>query len=153
MADYVTYIRGMVGHSPVFMGAAVTAILDERGRVLLERRGSSDKWGFPGGLAELGESLDEAAVRETYEELGIKTEIDALIGIYTKYAAKCANGDEFQPITALFRGHIVSGDMRCDGVETTEARFFGKDELPEIYSEQHKAMAEDLFSGRTGVYR
>lgn len=151
--DYVSYIRSMVGHKPVFMGAACVAVCDERGRVLLERRGSSDRWGFPGGLAELGESLEETAVREAYEELGIRTQVESLIGIYSKFSAKCSNGDEFQPITALFRAHIVSGEIKCDGEETTEARFFAKDELPEIYCEQHKAMAEDLFSGRVGTYR
>lgn len=102
---------------------------------------------------ELGESLEEAAVRETYEELGIKVKIEFLVGVYSKYTAKCDNGDEIQPITALFRAHIAEGEIRCDGVETIEARYFAKEELPEIYSEQHKAMIEDLFSGRVGVYR
>lgn len=151
--DYVSYIRGMVGQKPVFLCAAVSIIEDENGGIFLERRGSSDKWGLPGGLAELGESLDETAVREAFEETGLRIAVDGLIGIYSKYHAVCKNGDEFQSVCALFKAHITGGELSCDGVETTEARFFPRDGLPEIYSEQHRDMIEDHLSGGTGFFR
>ncbi len=151
--DYVSYIRGMVGHKPVFLCAAVSVIENDRGEIFLERRGSSDRWGLPGGLAELGESLEETAVREALEETGLEIKADRLLGIYTKYFAKCANGDEFQSVTALFKAHITGGELKCDGVETTEARYFKKDELPEIYCQQHRDMLNDYLNGKIPNYR
>jgi len=38
---------------------------------------------FPSGRLDLGESLPDAAVRETLEETGVSVEITGLVGIYT----------------------------------------------------------------------
>ena len=55
------------------------AILDSSNRLLLTRRAMSLKifpnaWVMPGGHVDLGESLEEAVIREIYEETGIKIE-------------------------------------------------------------------------------
>ncbi|MBQ8967222.1 NUDIX domain-containing protein [Ruminococcus sp.] len=152
MADYITYLRSMVGHEKVFMAAACAAVGDDEGRILLQKR-KSGLWGLPGGIAELGEALHETAVREAYEETGLEVEPEVLIGIYSKYEAVCANGDKLQPVTALFRCKVTGGELRCDENETLELRYFSREELPEIYSLQHKDMIEDYFSGKAGNFR
>jgi ADP-ribose pyrophosphatase YjhB (NUDIX family) len=54
------------------------------GDVLLIRRSDNQNWTVPGGGAiDLGESMVQAAVRETKEETGIDCEITGLVGIYT----------------------------------------------------------------------
>ena len=40
-------------------------------------------WGVPGGAIDLGESVAQAAVRETREESGIDCEITGVVGIYS----------------------------------------------------------------------
>lgn len=152
MADYISYIRGMVGHELIIMTAACTIVEDGEGRILLQKR-PSGKWGLPGGIAELGEALHETAVRETFEETGLKVTVRELVGIYSKYSVECANGDKLQPVVALFRVDIQGGELTADGGETLELRYFGKDELPEIYCAQHKDMIADHFTGKTGFYR
>lgn len=62
---------------------------------------------FFGGLVELGESLEEAAIREVKEESGYNVEITSLYGIYSKYFAIYSNGDEAQTVCTLFRAKIV----------------------------------------------
>jgi len=47
------------------------------------RRTDNDNWAVPGGGMDLGESITDAAVRETREETGISCEITGLVGIYT----------------------------------------------------------------------
>lgn len=152
MADYISYLRKMVGHELVIMTAGCAAIGDGEGRLLLQRR-ESGLWGLPGGIAELGERLDETAVREAFEETGLRVEVGELIGIYSGYQATCANGDKIQPMVALFRADAVGGELFADGGETLELRYFGKDELPEIFSAQHRDMIADYFTGKTGFFR
>lgn len=52
-------------------------IVDDEDRVLLVQRGHEPmqgRWSIPGGLVELGETLDEALRRETHEETGLAIE-------------------------------------------------------------------------------
>jgi ADP-ribose pyrophosphatase YjhB (NUDIX family) len=60
---------------------------DGDGRVILLRRGfdpGQGLWTFPGGFVDLGESVEEAARRETEEELGIEIELGPLVGVYSR---------------------------------------------------------------------
>jgi 8-oxo-dGTP pyrophosphatase MutT (NUDIX family) len=58
-------------------------VTNPAGEVLLIRRSDNDNWAVPGGAIDLGESLVQAAVRETREETGIDCEVTGLVGIYT----------------------------------------------------------------------
>ena len=66
------------------MVASVNVVVtNAAGEVLLIRRSDNDNWAVPGGAIDLGESLVQAAVRETREETGIDCEVTGLSGIYT----------------------------------------------------------------------
>lgn len=58
------------------VGVGVVIVND--GKLLLIKRGaepSLGRWSFPGGVVELGESVRDAAVRETKEECGLDVEL------------------------------------------------------------------------------
>ncbi len=59
------------------------AVIEERGRVLLARRGPgrnlAGKWEFPGGKVEPGETPEESLARELEEELAIRTRVGELL--------------------------------------------------------------------------
>jgi 8-oxo-dGTP diphosphatase len=60
---------------------------DGHGKLILMRRATEPgrgRWTMPGGFVDLGESVEDAAVRECDEELGIRIELDALIGVYSR---------------------------------------------------------------------
>src|ERR671928_1580444 len=65
---------------------AVAVVLgDEHGVLLGKRRidPGSGRWSFPAGYVNRGEVLEEAAVREVEEELGVQVQLDRLIGVYS----------------------------------------------------------------------
>lgn len=144
--DYLTFIRSKVGHDKIFLNAACGAILDDKGRVLLERRADRNMWGFPGGIMELGETFVETARREVWEETGLDVEVRDLIGTYSGYHDSFPNGDTAQSITVLFLCKIISGTLTADNMETLELKFFGKDEMPQMVNQQHTDMFHDVFT-------
>lgn len=71
----------------------VLAVVVRDGRLLLVKRGrepDKGKWGFPGGLVELGETVAQAATRELMEETGVRAEagtVAEIIDVVTPDAA------------------------------------------------------------------
>jgi len=77
------------GYLAYFNPKPVAAVIpvDAAGQVILLRRGfdpGRGLWTFPGGFTELGESVQDAARRETEEELGIAIELGPLVGVYSR---------------------------------------------------------------------
>lgn len=79
MANYINWIRSRVGHEKVILVFAGGCLFDEDGKVLLQKRGDSGKWGFPGGAIELGETPEETAARELKEETGLDVEVKDIL--------------------------------------------------------------------------
>ena len=94
-----------------------------------------------GGLVEMNETYEEAALREIREETGLEVKLDSFIGIFHNHNMVWSNGDAAHVISAMFTAEIVSGEPRIDE-ESYELRFFGADELPELFAEDHIAALE-----------
>jgi ADP-ribose pyrophosphatase YjhB (NUDIX family) len=71
-------------------------VTNEAGDILMIRRSDNDNWAVPGGAIDLGESVTQAAIRETKEETGIDCEITGLVGIYSdpKHVIHYTSNDE-----------------------------------------------------------
>lgn len=92
--------------APVHHFASV-ALVDRRGWVLLQERDSRprvdpDRWGYPGGGVEPGESYEQAAYRELEEETGVRLEPGTLelVGEFSFWSEPCGDTDEFALFTA-----------------------------------------------------
>lgn len=142
--DYIKWIRSKVGHEKIILNFAGGCIFNDKGEVLLQRRGDSNKWGFPGGAIELGETPQMAAIREVKEETGLDVEVGELIGIYTDCDLEYANGDKVQSICMVFKLNIIGGKMLCDKKETLALEYFSLDNMPEMFCKQHEEMALDI---------
>ena len=119
---------------------------DERGRVLLQKRGDSCMWGFPGGAIEIGETPEQAAIRELKEETGLDVEVQSLLGVYTDSDMRYPNGDQAHSICIVYRLKAIAGSLRCDQDETIDLKYFALDELPDMFCKQHEEIKRDLRS-------
>jgi ADP-ribose pyrophosphatase YjhB (NUDIX family) len=63
--------------------AVNVVVVNDAGEILLIRRTDNGNWALPGGAIDLGESVAQAAVRETLEESAIECAITGLVGIYS----------------------------------------------------------------------
>jgi 8-oxo-dGTP pyrophosphatase MutT (NUDIX family) len=128
---YIRELRELVGHRPIIMvGSGVLLVRDNQ--VLLQRRKDNGLWGIPGGSLEPGESLEEAATRETFEEVGVV--IDKLT-LFKVYSGKdqfytYPNGDQIYDVCVAFLTHDFHGELQADPSEVLELAFFPVDKLP-----------------------
>jgi ADP-ribose pyrophosphatase YjhB (NUDIX family) len=92
--DYIRWLRERIGPEPVWLVYATALIVDEAGRILLQRRADFEAWGLPGGVMEPGESLLQALHREVREETGLSIRVERLIGLYTspEFMVRYPNG-------------------------------------------------------------
>jgi 8-oxo-dGTP pyrophosphatase MutT (NUDIX family) len=99
--------------------------------LLLIRRTDNDNWAMPGGAVDIGESLAQAAVRETWEETGIDCEITGLSGIYTDpghVMLYTSNGEVRQEFSIVLTARSTGGQP-APSSETSEVRWVSLDQI------------------------
>ena len=87
-------------------------VTNHSGQILLIRRTDNDNWALPGGAIDIGESLPQAALRETREETGIDCEITGLSGIYTDpghVILYTSNGEVRQEFSIVLTARATGG--------------------------------------------
>ncbi|WP_028476078.1 NUDIX domain-containing protein [Nocardia sp. CNY236] len=108
-------------------------IIDSEGRILMQRRGDSGNWSLPGGIMEIGETLEQCVVRETKEETGLDIEITGLLGIYTDpgHVIEYSDGEIRQEFAITYYGRAIGGHIEVSS-ESTSVRFLGLEELEKL---------------------
>ena len=97
------------------------------GKILLVRgRFSRQKWALPGGGVKHNESYEQAAVRETLEEIGLNIH-------NLRYLGKANSHESYAKFSVrVFVAHASDYDIRCN-FEMMEARWLNMNYLPEEY--------------------
>ncbi|WP_431844412.1 NUDIX hydrolase [Lysinibacillus fusiformis] len=101
-------------------------------------------WGLPGGLMDLGESFEEVAKREVFEETGLVVENLKLLNVFSgsEYYFKVPNGDELYSVTAVYYTKDISGEMKIDYSESEKMQYFSINNLPNELSDEYRGFIE-----------
>ncbi|MBA4384297.1 MAG: hypothetical protein C0410_06145 [Anaerolinea sp.] len=100
--------------------------IEKDGCLLLVQRGIEpwkDKWYMPAGFLEINEEPEQAAVREAFEETGLRVKTLSLAGVYTYNDDPRGNG-----ILFLYEAEIVGGKMQVSD-ETVQIAFLSPREI------------------------
>lgn len=130
--EYYKFLRQYVGHQPIILPGSVVIMLNSANEVLLQKRYDGG-WGLPGGLMELGESLEDTAKREVLEETGLIITDLQLLGVFSgpDCYLKVSNGDELYSVTAVYYTRNVHGDLVIDYNESETMHYFSLSHLPQ----------------------
>ncbi|MEW9033144.1 MAG: NUDIX domain-containing protein, partial [Planifilum fimeticola] len=108
---------------------AVSAVVtDSDGRILLHKRSDNFLWSLPGGAMELGESVEQAVIREVKEETGFDVEVLRCTGIYSDpgHVIAFSDGEVRQQFSICFACRIVGGELSVSS-ESVQVRFFTRE--------------------------
>jgi 8-oxo-dGTP diphosphatase len=122
-------VQGREYPSRPILGAAV---LVRRGDAFLFLRRAlppnEGRWTIPGGVVEVGERVEDAAVREALEETGLEVKIDGLLGVADDLHYDGAGKVRYHFVVVDFVGTSESGDVRLNR-ESSGSRWVGLDGL------------------------
>ena len=131
--NYVQYLRQYVGHNPILTAGTGILVFNKNNELLLQLRADYNLWSLPGGSMELGESFEETAKRELFEETGLIANKLKMINVLSgKETFRIyPNGDQLYDITAVYEVTDFIGELKIDGNETKQLKWFKINELPE----------------------
>ena len=124
---------------------AVDGIVEEDNKILLIKRKNNpfkNCFALPGGFVECGETVENAVVREVYEETGLITKVKGLLGVYSS-PDRDPRG---HVISIVFILDIVEGNLKA-GDDAKEAKFFDINNLPKLAFD-HKKIIEDYLCAK-----
>ena len=104
--------------------AASAVVVDDLGRILLQRRSDNGLWSIPGGAMEIGETIAETAVRETREETGLEVRPLYVIAVYSdpRHVVEYVDGEVRQQFSVCFACEVIGGELSTSD-ESSEVTF------------------------------
>ncbi|MCG8483912.1 MAG: NUDIX hydrolase [Clostridia bacterium] len=139
MSGYIQNIRSKIGHDRLITVGAGVFVYKE-GQVLLQKRKDNKCWAMHGGAVEIGETTEEAAKRELWEETGLIANNLELLGVFSgkDMLYTYPNGDKVYIIGINYVCKDFSGDLLTETNETLSLKWFDINKLPEEISPPDK---------------
>ena len=114
----------------------------ERGLVLVDRKNPPYGNALPGGFIDLGESAEQAAVREAFEETNLRVKLTGLLGVYS-----APDRDPRQhTISTVFIAEPLNPEQLRAGDDAAKVAFYSMEALPALVFDHAKILAD--FKGR-----
>jgi HAD superfamily hydrolase (TIGR01549 family) len=113
----------------------IRGVVFENNKILLIKEKIDGAWALPGGWADIGYSPSEIAVKEIQEEAGFVVEPLRLLAVLDKKFH--SHPPSPYHVYKMFIHCAIVGGSAQSGVETSEVRFFGENELPPLSVERN----------------
>lgn len=139
--------------TPLLAADAIIQLIDQPGKpfVLIERAYPPYGWAIPGGFVDVGETLEQAAIREAKEETCLDITLTALLGIYSNPKRDSRN----HTVTAVYIAEAVGLPQAADDAKNFGLFTFSN--LPELLAFDHALVLDDfknfLATGRVAPLR
>lgn len=118
----------------------------EGGIVLVERKHPPFGWAIPGGFVDYGESFEQAAVREAFEETGLKVDLEKQFHTYSDPGRDARMHTASTVFIASASGTPKGGD------DAKRAEIFTRESLPELAFD-HAGILADYFADKDGKFK
>lgn len=119
---------------PFVPRVAVGALVVDAGKLLMICRGhapNSGVWAIPGGIVEIGETLQEAAERETFEETGLRVKAGEPVFAFEVIEKNEQGRVRFHYVVVDLKADLVEGEL-CPGDDAREARWVSPAEMTSL---------------------
>ena len=116
-----------------FYVGAHALILDKHNKVLITKRSANDdympsKWDLPGGSVDMGETVEDALVREVKEETNINITVVCPIYLHTDLSYI----PDKQFVQVIYKCDYIDGDIILDYDEHEEYQWIEYDEIGKL---------------------
>ncbi len=106
--------------------------------VLIKRKNPPHGWALPGGFVDYGESVEDAAVREAREEVGIEVELEALLGVYSSPD----RDPRHHTLSVVFMAPLGDPSRMRAGDDASQTCLFPLDSLPPMAFDHAKILMD-----------
>ncbi len=132
ISPHVARLRSLVGTELLQLPSVAVLPVNPSGKVLLVRHADTGLWGVLGGALELDEAPEDAAIRETREEIGVCPTITRLVGAFSgpEYRVEYSNGDQVSYVVITYEAQLGSADLVPDGEEVVASSWFSPAAIP-----------------------
>ncbi|PEX82612.1 NUDIX domain-containing protein [Bacillus cereus] len=133
MSLYYKKIREQLGNELIFMPSVAAVIKNKQGDTLFQYPGG-EYWSLPAGAIELGETPEEAIVREVWEETGLKVQVKQEKGVFggKEFRHTYSNGDQVEYIVVVFECEVIGGELKSIDEESLKLQYFPLSEKPPL---------------------
>lgn len=134
ISPYLKNLREKVGNEILQIPSVAAIIRDEQDRILLVKDSKNGKWGLPAGAIDLGETPEQALLREVFEETGLYIRPIEIKGVFggEKFRYIYNNSNKVEYFIVVFKCETVGGKLENQDGEISRLEFFKHTEIPDL---------------------